>query len=140
MNGGRFGDGAPMPVSAIKPFDARNPTLEHVYTLALEARRRGQPYVFVTASGEGRPWVMSLVAFGVRGLVVRRIRGAQTADALRNGEPADAGPIVTLIVRFAVIDVFAAYQRDYLKRTNTNSARLSVNRRRRPFSRSVIIR
>lgn len=136
----RFGDGVELPRSAIKPFDSGTPQLDDVYPRALIARAAGQPYVHVLASGDNRPWAMTVTAFGIRGLVVRRFSQPATAQDLKNGRPIDSGVVSQLLVRFAVIDVLLAHKRAYLKSMNSQAGHYTASRKRPRLSRNVSIR
>jgi hypothetical protein len=146
-----FGDGIPRPQPAHALPDDGLPKLADTldadgnvlargaYTLALEAQRKGEPYVFIEASGAGRQWAPTVTAFGVRGLVVARQREQPSAQALGQGKAIDSGAIGRIVIRFPVVEIMLAYKREEMKRLNPERKQLRVNqRRRRP--RNVMIR
>ncbi len=146
-----FGDGTPLPPAAHAVPDDGLPKLDDTvaldgtlvkkgaYRLAREAQARGEPYVFIEASGAGRQWAPTVSAFGVRALVVGRTRDAVALQRQREGVGVDSGAVGRVLLRFSVVEVLLAWKRAELKRLNPEPRRLRMNeRRRRPCN--VMIR
>lgn len=98
--------------------DGKTVVRKGAYTLAVEAKGRGEPYIFLDIPAAGRAFAPYVVAFGCRGTVVKRFRQPVSPDGASSGRVfADSGPISRLTVRFQVVEVLLAYKRWFLDRT-----------------------
>lgn len=118
---------APADEAAPRPLDRRTPPLDELHQKALDARARGEDRIDVEVLGYGRAWVPFIVMHGCRGVVVARMRERVTDPT----KTVDSGPVAKLLVRFAVIDIFVAQKREYLRRTQPRKSVPANHPRRR---------